>query len=174
MRRALVTPATSSYASVVSGQSRVPAIAASDPHHSAPGSNRFNSTSSTFAQKLPQLPPIPQPLPHYLKDSAYAERLSQHAKLQQAKSPSFTSLPTPPSSLTLPGRLPAVHRGIAFDVVESLPIEDEPLSPLPTRFNEADKCVGIELLNDGSEAKFVGIKPYFTMSGLLLIRNRAP
>jgi len=106
--------------------------------------------------------PTPPPLPEYLKQTAYAERLSQHAKAQQAKSPSYSSLSTPASSLTLPGRLPPVYRGIAFDVVESVPVEDDPITPLPSRWNEHDKWTGIEVLNDGSEVKFIGMGDLYT------------
>ena len=162
LRRAAMAAPASSYASVVSGQSRLSATSTSDLHINSPGSNRYTSTTNTFAPKQPQSMPTPPPLPEYLKQTAYAERLSQHAKAQQAKSPSYSSLSTPASSLTLPGRLPPVYRGIAFDVVESVPVEDDPITPLPSRWNEHDKWTGIEVLNDGSEVKFIGMGDLYT------------
>jgi hypothetical protein len=48
------------------------------------------------------------------------------------------------------------HRGLPYDVIENAAGEDDALNPLPTRWNEGDKCPGIELLNNGSEVKFVG------------------
>lgn len=152
-----MVPSVSSYASVASGQSRLSATLTSDLHSNAPGSNRYTSTTNTFAPKQPQSMPTPPPLPEYLKQTAYAERLSQHAKAQQAKSPSYSSLSTPTSSLTLPGRLPPVHRGTAFDAVEPVPVEDDPVTPLPSRWDENDKWTGIEVLSDGSEVKFIGM-----------------
>ncbi|KAI5807630.1 hypothetical protein DFH27DRAFT_328115 [Peziza echinospora] len=157
MRRAIVAP-TSSYASVVAGQSRASAPSGSDSHQNISGANRFTPGSSTFSSKQPQAVPnvASFPLPPYLKQSAYAERLAQHAKTQQAKSPSFNSLPTPPSSLPLSGRLPPAHRGLAYDVVEIAPVEEDSISPLPSRWNDADKCHGIELTHAGLEVKFAG------------------
>ncbi|KAF8474242.1 concanavalin A-like lectin/glucanase domain-containing protein [Kalaharituber pfeilii] len=152
LRRAVVAP-TNSYASVVAGQSR---LSTSDPHQSVPGSNRYNPAANIFSPKQLQLIPNPQPVPAYLKHTAYAERLSQHAKAQHAKSPSFSSMPTPSSSLTLSGRPSTVHRGLPFDVVESALVEDDLIKPLPSRWSDSDKCIGIELLSDGLEAKFIG------------------
>lgn len=153
LRRAAMVAPASSYASVASGLSRLPATSTPDLHNNAPASNR---TSNSFAPKQPQSMPTSQPLPEYLKQTAYAERLLQHAKAQQAKSPSYNSLSAPISSLTLPGRLPPVHRGVAFDVVESAPVEDDLITTLPSRWDEHDKWTGIEVLNDGLEVKFIG------------------
>lgn len=152
----MVAP-TSSYASVASGQSRLPALSTSDLHHNTPNSNRYNTATNTFSPKQSQSMLTPLPLPTYLKDTAYAECLSQHAKTQQAKSPSYSSLPTPPSSITFPGRLPPVHRGIAFDVVESTPAEEDTITPLPSRWDEQHKWAGIEVHNEGLEVKFIGM-----------------
>jgi len=157
----MVAPA-SSYASVASGQSRLPATSTSDHHNNAPGSNRYTSATNNFALKQTQSMPTPPPLPEYLKQTAYAERLSQHAKAQQAKSPSYSSLSSPTSSLTLPGRLPSVHRGAALDAVESAPVEDDPITPLPSRWDEHDKWTGIEVLSNGSEVKFIGMGDLYT------------
>lgn len=156
LRRTAIAPA-SSYASVASGQSRLPAISTTDQHHNAPGSNRYNTPTNTFPAKQPQSMPNPLPLPAYLKHTAYAERISQHAKAQQAKSPSYSSLPAPPSSLTLPGRALPVHRGVPFDATEPVALEDDSIIPLPSRWDEQHKWNGIEVLNDGSEVKFIGI-----------------
>ena len=156
VRRAPVVAPVSSYASVASGQSRLPTLSTSDMHHSLPGSNRYNPAANAFGPKQPQLMMNPLPLPAYLRHTAYGEHLSQHTKVQQAKTPSYNSLPTPPSSLTLPGRAPPVHRGIAFDPIESVPIEDDLILSLPSRWDEQKKFQGIEL-PDALEAKFIGM-----------------
>ena len=143
----------SSYASVASGQSRLPALSTSDMHHNLPGPNRYNP-ANTFGPKQPQLMANPLLLPTYLRHTAYGERLSQHAKAQLAKTPSYNSLPTPPSSLQ--GRAPPVHRGIAFEHIEPVTVEDDSILSLPSRWDEQKKFQGIEL-PDSLEAKFIGM-----------------
>lgn len=146
---------SSSYASVVAGQSRLSGFSSEISHNGTgvhprllPNLNFSGANGYTSSQ---QQPTVHQPttVPSYLSESSYAERLASRAAV-------FNPLPTPPSSLTLPGKVPQAHRGLAFDVIENVPGDDEALTPLPTRWNETDKCLGIELLNYGSEVKFVG------------------
>lgn len=156
VRRAAVVAPINSYASVASGQSRLPTLPTSDMHHNLSGSNRYNSATNTFGPKQSQSMTNLLPLPAYLRHTAYGERLSQHTKVQQAKTPSYNSISTPPSSLTLPGRVPPTHRSTTFEPIETLPAEDDSILSLPSRWDEQKKFQGIEL-PDALEAKFIGM-----------------
>lgn len=142
-----------SYASVVAGQSRLSGFSTELSHngtgvHPRLLPNLHGSNGYAFSQQQHNIHQ-PTTVPSYLAESSYAERLASQAAV-------FNPLPTPPPSLTLPGKVPQAHRGLAFDITENIPGDDEALTPLPTRWNENDKCQGIELLNYGSEVKFVG------------------
>lgn len=146
---------SSSYASVVAGQSRLSGFSSEISHNGTgvhtrlrpnlnfPGSSNYTLNQQQYAVHQPTT------VPSYLAESSYAERLASRAAV-------FNPLPTPPPSLTLPGKVPQTHRGFAFDIIENVPGDDEALTPLPTRWNENDKCPGIELLSNGSEVKFAG------------------
>lgn len=154
LRRAIVAP-SGSYASVVAGQSRISGFSSDISHNGTgvhtrllpnlnlPGSNGYALSQQQHAVYQPTT------VPSYLAESSYAERLASRAAV-------FNPLPTPPPCLTLPGKVPQAHRGLAFDIIENAPRDDEALTPLPTRWNENDKSQGIELLGYGSEVKFVG------------------
>lgn len=156
LRRSIVAP-SSSYASVLSGQSRLSGFASELSHHNGTGVLSRHPPSSTinfpasnnYAMGQNQAAQQPTTVPSYLAESSYAERLA-------ARSAVFNPLPTPPSSLTLSGKASQTHRGLVYDVIESTPGDDDALNPLPTRWNENDKCPGIDLLNNGMEVKFIG------------------
>lgn len=144
-----------SYASVVAGQSRLSGFSSEishngtgvhtrlSPNFNLPGSNGYASSQQQNVVYQPTT------VPSYLAESSYAERLASRAAV-------FNPLPTPSPCLALPGKVPQAHRGLAFDITDNAPGDDEALTPLPTRWNENDKSQGIELLGDGSEVKFVG------------------
>ncbi|CAZ80030.1 unnamed protein product [Tuber melanosporum] len=156
LRRSIVAP-SGSYASVLSGQSRLSAFTSELNHHNGTGVHSRhlpNSTinfpsSNSHAMSQNQAAQQPTTVPSYLAESSYAERLA-------ARSAVFNPLPTPPSSLTLSGKVSQTHRGLAYDVIENVSGDDDALNPLPTRWNENDKCPGIDLLNNGMEVKFSG------------------
>ena len=106
-------------------------------------------------------------VPSYLKDSKYVQKLEevQRAKMlahkdgPSAHSSQPGSLSTSASSMSLHTKIPPSHRGMTYDVIEKAPpLEDESLSPLPSRWNSQDKYGGLEVLSDGQEVKFTGAK----------------
>ncbi|KAH0606781.1 uncharacterized protein H6S33_003615 [Morchella sextelata] len=154
IRRPVVAP-SGSYASVVAGQAQ-PRLYSDGITHNGTGVHprylsNLNFTGSNGYTSGPQQHSIRQPItvPSYLAESSYAERLASSTAV-------FNPIPTPPPSLTISGKLPQTHRGLAYDIIENVPGDEEALTTLPTRWNESDKCPGIDLLNDGLEVKFVG------------------
>ncbi|PWW75617.1 SPRY-domain-containing protein [Tuber magnatum] len=156
LRRSIMAP-NSSYASVLSGQSRLSGFTSELSHHNGTGVHGRHlpistinfPASNSYAMSQNQAAHQPTTVPSYLAESSYAERLA-------ARSAVFNPLPTPPPSLTLPGKVSQTHRGLAYDVIENASGDDDVLNPLPTRWNENDKCPGIDLLNNGMEVKFIG------------------
>ncbi|KAL7276432.1 hypothetical protein RUND412_000571 [Rhizina undulata] len=153
LRRSIVAP-TNSYASVVAGQSRMSNSSPSDINPNGAGMHSWNSPNvntnfpGSNGYSLGQHNTVhPTTVPSYLAESSYVEQLA-------ARSAVFNPLPTALPSM-MPAKLPA-HRGLAFDVPENHPAEDDLLNSLPTRWNEVDKCSVIELLSNGMEVKFVG------------------
>ena len=106
-------------------------------------------------------------VPSYLKDSKYVQKLEEahrakvlaHKDGPSAHSSQPGSLSTSASSISLHTKMVPSHRGMTYDLIEKAPpLEDEPLSPLPTRWNSQDKFGGLEVLSDGQEVKFTGAK----------------
>jgi len=104
-------------------------------------------------------------VPSYLYGSKYVDRLEQKHKARMAvqregrpsRSGAIGSLSTDTSSASLHKMVPS-HRGMTHEIVERLhaAVEEQP-SPLPSRWNQADKGGGLELQgNTGLEVKFVG------------------
>lgn len=96
--------------------------------------------------------------PTYLRHSRYMSKLQAAHKRKHAtqKESSSTSLSTSSSSVSLQRPVPS-HRGMTFEVIENPPAkEDHSLPPLPTRWNEADKYIGLDLLQDGREIRYAG------------------
>ncbi|KAK2736428.1 hypothetical protein FQN57_000761 [Myotisia sp. PD_48] len=106
--------------------------------------------------------------PSYLKSSKYVAQLAAASRAKfpaaQKEASSSSSLHTPnPPSLSASSsnvnlhRMAPSHRGMTYDIIEHQPPPaDEPLTPLPSRWNEADKYEGLDLLNDGMEVRYVG------------------
>jgi hypothetical protein len=106
-------------------------------------------------------------VPSYLKDSKYVQKLEEAHKakvLTHKDGPSTHSsqpgsLSTSASSINLHSKMVPSHRGMTYDIIEKAPpLEDEVLPPLPTRWNSQDKYGGLEVLSDGQEVKFTGVK----------------
>ncbi|TVY31087.1 Ran-binding protein [Lachnellula hyalina] len=106
-------------------------------------------------------------IPSYLKGSKYIQRLEESHKARlraqkeepQAQSSQSGSLSTSASSLNLHTKLAPSHRGMTYDIIEkALPVEDETVPRLPSRWSSTDKYGGLEVLSDGQEVKFTGPK----------------
>ena len=106
--------------------------------------------------------------PSYLEHSRYVQRLRQShdehiAELKarvstnpRAYQPSLSTSP----SITSLSKMSSqhMHRGVMQDVVERPPISavDDELHPLPGRWSDEDKWTGLDILADGTEARFNG------------------
>lgn len=103
-------------------------------------------------------------VPSYLRHSKYVERLHQaheaKAAAQREAPPTQAkgngALSSRSSNASLPKLAPS-HRGMTYEVVEHQPPEDNGvLTPLPSKWAEADKNQAIEIGPDGLEVYFVG------------------
>jgi hypothetical protein len=103
-------------------------------------------------------------VPTYLKNSKHVRKLQEAHDLKmkaqrEALSTQSGSLSSSASSASLHAKVNPIHRGITWDVIEkSLPIEDDSVASLPTRWNSSDKSGNLEVLSDGQEVKFTGSK----------------
>ncbi|KAL9000973.1 MAG: hypothetical protein Q9169_000457 [Polycauliona sp. 2 TL-2023] len=103
-------------------------------------------------------------VPSYLRHSKYVERLHE---AHEAKVAAQREAPPNPakgngalssrsSNASLPKLAPS-HRGMTYEVIEHQPPEDHGgLTPIPSRWAEADKNQAIEIGPDGLEVHFVG------------------
>ena len=103
-------------------------------------------------------------VPSYLRNSRYIERLAAAHKAKHATqrdgssahSSNGGSLSTSSSSVNLHRMTPS-HRGMTYDIVEHQPpVEDDGLTPLPSKWAEADRYGGLEILGDGLEVRYIG------------------
>ena len=106
-------------------------------------------------------------IPSYLRGSKYVQKLEEAQKTKSlshkdgasAQSSQPGSLSTSTSSVNLHAKIAPSHRGMTYDLIEKAPpVEDEALPPLPARWNASDKSGGLEVLSDGQEVKFAGVK----------------
>lgn len=101
--------------------------------------------------------------PTYLRDSKYMEQLeaAQKAKLAAQRDepptrPSTGGLSTSSSSVSLHKMAPS-HRGMTYEIIEREPhVGDDGITPLPSKWADADKYGGLEIAADGLEVKYVG------------------
>lgn len=153
----------SSYAAVLAGQAR------HSPLPSDPGNGIDNraSTSSYYTATGSQHVQRPAIVPSYLAESAYAERLASKV--------STVFNPPPTSAMGMSSaKKPQSHRGLAFDVVEHPPSRDEVTNFLPSRWNENDKSASLELLNGGTEVRFIGPAKVSNESDAAAVRADRP
>lgn len=103
-------------------------------------------------------------VPSYLRNSRYVERLAAAHKAKHAThrdgasahSSNGGSLSTSSSSVNLHRMTPS-HRGMTYDIVEHPPpVEDDGLTSLPSKWAEADRFGGLEILEDGLEVRYKG------------------
>ncbi|KAL5117285.1 hypothetical protein ACEQ8H_004844 [Pleosporales sp. CAS-2024a] len=102
-------------------------------------------------------------VPSYLRASRHAEKLQalHKAKLAAQRdykpTPSSTagSLSTSASSVNLHKTVPS-YRGLAHDIIERTPVfVDEP-APWPTRWNEGDKALQLDVEESGRQVRYSG------------------
>lgn len=102
--------------------------------------------------------------PTYLRGSKYLERLeaTHKAKLaaqresQSVHSSGPGSLSTSSSSVSLHKLAPS-HRGMTYEIIEHQPpADDDGLTPLPSKWAEADKYGGLDLAAGGLDIKYGG------------------
>ncbi|KAL9041636.1 MAG: hypothetical protein Q9180_001153 [Flavoplaca navasiana] len=102
-------------------------------------------------------------VPSYLRHSKYVGRLHQahEAKVAAQREASPTAakgngaLSSRSSNASLPKLAPS-HRGMTYEVIEHQPPDDNSgLTPLPSRWAEADKNQAMEIGSDGLEVHFV-------------------
>lgn len=98
--------------------------------------------------------------PSYLTNSRYVERLeaAHRSKLTAAQRDVSGNPPlSAAASHVNQHRIAPSHRGMTYDIIEKEPpSQDDDLMPLPSRWNESDKYVGLDLLNDGLEVRYMG------------------
>ncbi|TGO30833.1 hypothetical protein BPAE_0003g01180 [Botrytis paeoniae] len=105
-------------------------------------------------------------VPSYLRGSKYVQKLEEAHKAKvlahrdgSAPSSQPSSLSTSASSVNLHAKMVPSHRGRPYDLVEKTPlIEDETLSPLPSKWSTTDKFGALEVTSDGFEVKLTGPK----------------
>lgn len=102
--------------------------------------------------------------PTYLRGSKYLERLEAAYKIKLAvqreahsiHSSGPGSLSASSSSVSLHKLAPS-HRGMTYDIIEHQPpVDDEGLTPLPSKWAVADKYGGLDIAADGLDVKYVG------------------
>lgn len=101
--------------------------------------------------------------PTYLRDSKYMEQLeaAHKAKLAAQRDepqtrPSTGGLSTSSSGVSLHKMAPS-HRGMTYEIIEREPhVGDDGITPLPSKWADADKYGGLEIAADGLEVKYVG------------------
>ncbi|KAF2751127.1 SPRY-domain-containing protein [Sporormia fimetaria CBS 119925] len=91
-------------------------------------------------------------VPSYLKGSRYASMAEKAVEQRRAAARSRNNLSRTTSSASLRQR----NSGVSIDIVERVAPVSNDLQLWPTRWNEMDKNVQIELDEDGSVAKYAG------------------
>lgn len=103
--------------------------------------------------------------PTYLHGSKYLERLEAAYKAKlTAQREAHSSHSSGPGSLSASSsnvslhKLAPSHRGMTYEIVENQPpADDEGLTPLPSKWAEADKYGGLDIAADGLDVKYVGL-----------------
>lgn len=138
-------------------------------HFNTPPWGRSSHTPSFHPQlgayRDPPLDDAPPPaffVPSYLRGSRYAEKLEEAHQAKQASqrelrsqhSSHGTPLSTTSGSTNLHRTGPG--RALTLDIIERAPpLLDEPLAPWPTRWNEHDKYMQLELEDDDRVVRYM-------------------
>ena len=90
-------------------------------------------------------------------EAAHKAKLASQREVASVHSSHPNSLSASSSSVSL-HRLAPSHRGMTYEIVENHPvIEDDCLSPLPSRWAEVDKYGGLEIAADGLDIRYAGL-----------------
>ena len=121
-------------------------------------------------------------IPSYLRGSRHMERLQERQKAKSTAQKegklnrsTMGTLSRSSSGANLHKMVPS-HRGMTHEIIERpfhRPQEEEPIAELPSRWSASDKWHGIEVAQDGSEAKFNGTaKQGFSDEGFAIRADR--
>ena len=102
--------------------------------------------------------------PSYLRNSKYMEKLEAAHKAKLAtQREAATAHPSNPGSLSTSSssvslhRMAPSHRGMTYEIVEHQPVvEDDGLSPLPSKWAELDRFGGLEIGAHGLDIRYTG------------------
>ncbi|KAM7221104.1 hypothetical protein V8F06_003489 [Rhypophila decipiens] len=121
------------------------------------------SEGEIYTNGLPNLSNTGFLSPSYLHGSIYLERLEKEYKARLAAEREGHAVKTQVGAgrTHLPkSKLPSgAHRGVSYELVEKpllIDVEDEGISPLPSKWNRDDKDSQLEVLGDGYEVEYVG------------------
>jgi len=113
---------------------------------------------STTSQR-PAIPPFF--MPSYLEHSRYARKLEAayeaKARALRDQDASAASLHSSTRNSFSRARTPQSHRGVTYDVIESVPPTDDDAIPLPFKLSATDKHQGLDLLNDHYDMRYSGV-----------------
>ncbi|KAL3469451.1 hypothetical protein BJX99DRAFT_252011 [Aspergillus californicus] len=115
---------------------------------SFPAYDPFFQTLGSFSDSAPSF------TPSYLRNSRYISRLDAARRAKPGSQRDGTSVSSFQGSLP---RIAPSHRGMTHDIIEREPAsEDDNPMPLPSRWNESDKFLLLELPNEGLEIRYTG------------------
>ena len=90
-------------------------------------------------------------------EAAHKAKVAAQREASSAHSSAPGSLSTSSSSVSLHRMAPS-HRGMTYEIVEHQPLaDDDGLTPLPSRWAEADRYGGLEIAGDGLEVRYTGV-----------------
>lgn len=90
-------------------------------------------------------------------EAIHKVKLAAQREAHSAHSSNPGSLSTSSSSVSLHKMAPS-HRGMTYEIIEHQPpVDDEGLTPLPSKWAEVDKNGGLEVAADGLDVKYVGL-----------------
>lgn len=113
---------------------------------------------STTSQR-PAIPPFF--MPSYLEHSRYSRKLEAayeaKARALRDQDAGAASLHGSIRNSSSRARTPQSHRGMTYDVIESIPPVDDDVIPLPFKLSTTDKHQGLDLLNDHYDMRYSGV-----------------
>ncbi|KAK5096312.1 hypothetical protein LTS08_007568 [Lithohypha guttulata] len=99
-------------------------------------------------------------VPPYLEESRYAKKLeaAYNARVRALREQDATSSIASSSiwNWSSNARIAPSHRGMTYDIIESIPPLEDDTIPLPTRLSSTDKHQGLDLLGEGLEVRYNG------------------
>ena len=104
--------------------------------------------------------------PSYLRDSKYLEKLevAHIAKLAAQKEAALNHNPSNPGCLSTSSssvslhRMAPSHRGMTYEIVEHQPpLEEDGLTPLPSKWAEVERQGELEIAGDGLDIRLIAV-----------------